>query len=82
MSLTPIPRPAFQNVAKSGNDVQLSWATASGLVYQVQYTSDLRQPNWLNLGNPFVATSSSFHLVDGNALSSAGQRFYRLVVAP
>lgn len=82
VSVTPIPAPAFQTFTRSGNDVHLSWTTAPGLIYQVQYTANLIQPNWLNVGSSFVAIGYSSSIVDAGAFSSSPQRFYRLVVMP
>ena len=82
VNVSPVPTPVFQNITTSGNNLQLSWLTTTGLVYQVQYKTNLFQANWLNLSAPFLATSSSSSIVDTNALRASPQRFYRLQVAP
>jgi hypothetical protein len=66
-------------LAKSGNDVRLTWATTSGVTYHVQYTTSLSPANWLNLTTPFVASNGVSTLVDTNALKNSNQRYYRLV---
>jgi hypothetical protein len=44
-----------------------------------QYKINLLQPNWLNLGTPFLATNSNVNISD--AISSL-ERFYRVSVLP
>jgi hypothetical protein len=80
IAVTPIPAPTFQTAVASGNDFLLSWLTAPGLAYEVQYKTDLAQPGWLNLGSPFVATDYLSSWVDADAISSAQQRYYRIAV--
>jgi hypothetical protein len=52
------------------------------LVYQVQYTTNLIQTNWINLGKPLVATNGNLTVSDANAIGSSPQRFYRIMVLP
>jgi hypothetical protein len=54
----------------------------AGLVYQVQYETNLLQTNWINLGKPLIATNGNLTISDTNAISSSPQRFYRLIVLP
>jgi hypothetical protein len=82
VSITPIPSPVFNTSAKSGSSFQLSWITTTGLVYQVQYKTNLLQTNWINLNKAFAATNYGVTLLDTNALGSSLQRFYRLIVSP
>jgi Viral BACON domain len=82
VSVLPVAPAAPGTLSKSGNDVQLSWTTTAGVPYQLQYSTNLWEANWQNLDTPFVATNSSATLLDANALQSAAQRFYRLIVAP
>jgi hypothetical protein len=82
VSITPIPSPVFNTSAKSGSSFQLSWITTTGLVYQVQYKTNLLQTNWINLNKAFAATNYGVTLLDTNALGSSPQRFYRLIVSP
>jgi hypothetical protein len=77
--LTPTPLPTLQSAALLANGAQLSWLTAPGTLYQIQFKTDLLQGSWYNLIPAFVATDYSFTLLDTNAVSSS-QRFYRLVL--
>jgi len=82
VSVAPIPSAAFRSAAKTTNGFSLTWSTAGGLTYQVQYKTNLSQANWLNLGTSTVATGASLSLSDTNGFQSSSQRFYRLVLSP
>ena len=82
ISVTPIPTIAFQSVAKTNGAFRLTWRTARGLTYQVQYKTNLLQAGWINLGTPIIATNSSLTMPDNSPLTSSPQRFYRLVLSP
>ena len=80
--VTPVPSPDFGLIGTSGHSLQLSWTTSTGLVYQVQYKTNLLQTNWVNLNSAFKPTSFSGTILDTNALDSSPRRFYRLGVTP
>jgi hypothetical protein len=82
ISLTPVPVPAFRAATKTSSSFNLTWGTMTGLVYQVQYKTNLVQTNWINLGKPLIATSGNLTVSDTNAIGSSRQRFYRLMVSP
>ncbi len=82
VSVTPIPVPAFKTATANSGTFNLTWATAAGVVYQVQYKTNLLQANWINLGKLLVATNTSLTVSDPNALNSSPRRFYRLMVLP
>ncbi len=82
ISVTPILPPAFQAATKTSSTFNLTWGTTTGLVYQVQYKTNLLQTSWINLGKPLIATNGSLTVSDTNATSSSPQRFYRLMVSP
>lgn len=79
ITLTPIPLPTLQSPGISTNGCQLSWLTASGVTYQVQYKTNLLQPGWNELIPAFVATDTNSTTLDTNSVSSS-KRFYRLVI--
>jgi subtilase family serine protease len=82
INVTPIPVPAFQAATLTSSTFNLTWGTTTGLVYQVQYKTNLLQTNWINLGKSLTATNTSLTVSDTNATSSSPQRFYRLMVLP
>ncbi|HEY5041381.1 MAG TPA: protease pro-enzyme activation domain-containing protein [Verrucomicrobiae bacterium] len=82
VSVTPLLPPEFKSAQNGTASFNLAWDAVSGLVYQVQYTTNLVQANWVNLGKPLIANTATLTISDTNAVSSAPQRFYRLVVSP
>jgi len=79
VTVTHVPPLAFKAATQSAGMFDLTWVTATGLVYQVQYKTNLLQANWLNLTKPILATNSTLTVSDSG---SAPQRFYRLVISP
>jgi len=82
ISVTPVPAPGFKTLVRQTNNLQLGWVTATGLVYQVQYKTNLVQTSWTALNTAFTATNYSVTVLDTNAVKNSPQRFYRLVVKP
>jgi len=76
VSVTHIPALIIQALKSSSDALNLTWPTATGLVYQVQYKTNLLQPNWVDLSKPIIATSSTLTVSDAE---SSPQKFYRLV---
>ena len=83
VSLTPIPAAVFQptTVAKTNNNMKFAWSALTGLVYQVQFKTNLLQTNWAVLKN-VAATNTPVTFVDTNPISSFRQKFYRLLLLP
>lgn len=82
VSVTPVAPIFFKSSVKSANDFQLAWNSTPGVAYQVQYTTNLLQANWINLGSPITAQTNTLTLTDTNTFQSSVQRFYRLLVQP
>ena len=82
ISVTPVTPPQFKLAQKSSASFNMTWGAVTGLVYQVQYCTNLMQPNWVNLGGPLTTTGSTLSVTDTNGVSAARQRFYRLQVTP
>jgi hypothetical protein len=58
----------------------LNFNTTAGLVYQVQYTTNLMSGSWVNLGSAITAGTNTLTVTDTGATSP--QRYYRLEVSP
>jgi len=82
ISVTPVGPVAFKSTARLTNNFQLTWNTSTGIVYQVQYKTNLIQTSWINLGGPTRAGSNTLTATDTNALRATSQRFYRLITTP
>jgi hypothetical protein len=74
VQLVPVPR--FQSVTKTNGTINLTWDALTGLVYQVQYKTNLLQTNWINLGA--VITATNVTVTATNLIGPDPQRFYRL----
>ena len=83
VSVSPISSPLIklaQKPATKGADFNFTCSAIAGLVYQVQYKTNLFQTDWINLGKPRVATTNTLTISDTNAFLSSPRRFYRFVV--
>lgn len=83
VSVTVIPPPVFKASVKNGSAFTLTFATSTGLVYQLQYKTNLFQANWINVGSALTANTNALTITDTNslALSPPPQRFYRVRVS-
>jgi hypothetical protein len=83
VSLTAIPAAIFQSatVAKTNNNLKFAWNALTGLVYQVQFKTNLLQTNWAVLKS-VTATNTPATFVDTNPVTSFPQKFYRLQLLP
>jgi hypothetical protein len=70
----------FQPVILSNGVLTISWGAISGLTYQVQYTTNLAEPNWVALPPDVTATNATASTTDFTQPDT--QRFYRVVVVP
>jgi hypothetical protein len=83
VSLAPIPAAAFQTttVAATNNILKFTWNAMTGLVYQVQFKTNLLQSNWVVLKS-ITATNIAITFVDTNPITGSPQKFYRLLLLP
>jgi hypothetical protein len=72
--------PAFQRVEQTGNTIQFTWSAAAQLTYQVQYSTNLAQTNWTNLGSVITATNST--AASSAAIAQEPARYYRVILLP
>ena len=80
ISVVPISPPNFQGLTVSNAVVGLAWSTIPGLVYQVQYTTNLTGGAWNNLGGAVTATTTTTS--QSEAQPADRFRFYRVVLSP
>jgi hypothetical protein len=73
--------PAFKSAVAAAGSFELEFGTTPGLVYQVQYTTNLTRGAWVNLGGSVTATTTTLSISD-SAAGSSPQRYYRLAVTP
>jgi hypothetical protein len=76
VSVTPVATPAFSSVAVSNGAIVFHWNATPGFVYQLQYTTNLAAPLWINAGGLITATNAVATTTDPQHTDP--QRFYRL----
>ena len=69
--------PTLKAAIQVGTTFNLTWNAEEGGRYQLQYISDLSSSNWVNMGGPLTATSSTIGTTD--TITNGPQRFYRLM---
>jgi hypothetical protein len=69
----------MQTASHSGNSITLTWSTTPTVMYQVEFTTNLSQTNWTNLGSPIRATNFTWTASDTTTNS---QKFYRIDQLP
>jgi len=82
VGVTPVAPIAFKSTVRAANNFQLFWNTSTGIVYQVQYKTNLLQTSWINLGGATTAKTNTLTMTDTNAFVASPWRFYRLLVLP
>jgi len=78
ISLTALAAPVFQSVSAANGVVSFTWSTVPGVLYQIQYATNLAQPNWANLTNAIPATNFTASATD--TIGPDTRRFYRAVL--
>ncbi len=68
--------PVLLNLAQSPGALSMTWSVESGQAYQLQYTTNVTQPAWFDLGSLVMATNSTLLLPASTGPDST--RFYRL----
>ncbi len=72
----PLLPPLLQSVYLDDGSFQFGWGAIPGHWYQIQYKTNLDQPDWLNLGTPVDATNVNLRLSQPTGADT--QRFYRV----
>jgi streptogramin lyase len=74
------PLPVFQAPMPTVGAFNLVWSAAPGQTFQVQFKTNLAQPDWINLGGPSAGTNGAAGASD--LLPPDPQRFYRVILMP
>ncbi|HTD86254.1 MAG TPA: hypothetical protein VK850_06725, partial [Candidatus Binatia bacterium] len=72
---TYLSAPRITSVEQAGNVITITWISAPGRNYRMNYKSSLTDPTWTTLGGGIFATSNLTSLVITNTVSP---RFYRV----
>ena len=82
ISVKPVPAaPRVQAVVRAPASINFTFAVTAGENYQVQYKTDLAQPEWTDLGSPIAADTNTLTFTDTD-IANYPQKFYRLVPIP
>ena len=76
-----VAAPQIQNVTRAPASIAFTFITTAGARYQVQYKTNLLQPDWINLGGRLMAQTNSLPFTDTNIVNDP-QKFYRLMLVP
>lgn len=75
-----VPPLTFQSITKTGSSLQLTWNSSSGVVYQLQYNTNLGGTNWVNIGSSITASTAT--VSTSTAITTDSERFYRVQQLP
>jgi hypothetical protein len=75
IDFAPVIPPTSISVT-SNSQLILSWTGLQGYTYLLQYTTNLNQPHWANLGSPITATNTLASVT--TPVAPDRQRFYRV----
>ena len=78
--LTVVYPPVFLSAVRSNCTTALTWSSAEGQRYQLQYNSSLIATNWTDLGGFILPASNAFTFLDDTCTNA--RRFYRVVLLP
>ena len=70
--------PVIESVALAGDSVVLTWSAVSGKSYRLQFTEGLENAKWNDVLPQVLATGPTATIT--NAIGSAPQRFYRVLL--
>lgn len=81
ISVKPVAAPHLREIVQSPAAFHFTFDTTPGATYQVQYKTDLMQPDWLDLGGPVLSETNSLNITDTD-IANYPQKFYRLKLVP
>jgi hypothetical protein len=80
LSIPGADSPKIITTALSGSNLSLTWLALVGGSYQLQFKTNLAQPNWSNSGVATTATNTVATVSD--TIGPDRQRFYHVVLLP
>ena len=79
--VTTNPPPVISSIAVVANGVEFQWTAPTNEQFQVQWTTNLAQPNWQVFPNVITSTTGNFSFVDTN-MPLLLMKFYELILLP
>jgi hypothetical protein len=80
VTVIPLVAPTIQSVTRTNGNLRIAWSSIPGLVYRVQYKTNLVQANWINLGGGVTASGITTTVSD--PIGPDPRRFYHVVLVP
>jgi hypothetical protein len=81
VSVKPVTAPHLNTIVQSPAAFNFTFDTTPGALYQVQYKTNLLQPDWINLGGQILSATNSLKFTDTD-IANFPQKFYRLMLVP
>jgi hypothetical protein len=81
VSVKPVTAPHLNTIVQSPAAFNFTFDTTPGALYQVQYKTNLLQPDWINLGGQILSETNSLKFTDTD-IANFPQKFYRLMLVP
>ena len=78
----PASRMFASDLSPDGGDLRITFKTATGRNYRVEYKNNLTDAAWLPLGSDVTGTGGVVQVTDQGALTAQQTRFYRITVVP
>jgi hypothetical protein len=81
ISVKSVETPKIRAVTRAPVSFDLTFTASTGAFYQLQYKTNLAQPDWIDMGSHISAETSSLKLTDTN-IANYPQKFYRVILVP
>jgi hypothetical protein len=78
VSVTPVTLPYIEAITKTNSTATLRLNALAEYQFQLQYTTNLIQQNWINIGSPALPTGYPWYVTDPGATDD--QRYYRMLM--
>jgi hypothetical protein len=77
VTVKPIAVPLIRSMVRKVDSFNFSFDTVAGAIYQAQYTTNLANPHWVNLGSP-SESATNFLMMADPTVAGCPERYYRL----
>jgi hypothetical protein len=79
-TVTVVSPPAITGITLNNGNLALTWDSAAGSTYRVQYKNQLEETNWLDLPPDVAATGLTTTIT--NNIGSSSSRYFRVLMLP
>jgi len=75
-----VPQPVLGSTVVSGGHLVFSWGAILNVPYQIQSTTNLSNPAWINVGGSIPGTNNVINI--SLPVGNAPRQFYRVIMSP